>query len=148
MPDYLEIPLVSGPQSFAIRLSGLDYQFRIAYRNVAEGGYFLDIADGSGTPLVQGIPLVTGVDLLEQYHSLGFTGRMWVQTASNPDLCPSFDGLGSDSILLWVTGDQVPDINRIPYVFQPTTPPVATSSVTWGGAAVVFGSDAVIFGAL
>ena len=103
MPKYLEIPLVSGSQSFATRLGGVDYQIQIVYRNAAEGGYFLDIADGSGTPLVQGIPLVTGIDLLGQYKHLGFAGRLWVQTASSPDALPTYDGLGADSKLLWVT---------------------------------------------
>ena len=103
MPKYLEIPLVSGSQSFATRLGGVDYQFQIAYRNVTEGGYFLDIADGRGNPLVQGVPLVTGINLLAQYPDIGFAGRLWLQTASVPDALPTYDGLGTDSKLLWVT---------------------------------------------
>jgi hypothetical protein len=40
-------------------------------------------------PIVNGIPLVTGVDLLAQYRYLGFSGRLWVQGADNPDDVPT-----------------------------------------------------------
>ena len=103
MPTYYEIPLIQGPQAFTTRLSGVEYQMTVIYRGVAEGGYTLDINDATGSPIVQGIPLVTGCDLLAQYKHLGFGGRLWVQTASTPDAAPTFSGLGSETVLLWVT---------------------------------------------
>lgn len=104
MPSYFEIPLIQGPQSFTVRLGGVDYAMRIAYRNTTEGGYVLDISDTKGNAIAQGIPLVTGVDLLGQYKHLGFGGRLWLQTASSVDAVASFAGLGTDSKLIWVTG--------------------------------------------
>ena len=73
------------------------------YRNADEAGWALDIADASKTPIVSGIPLVTGCDLLAQYKHLGFAGRMWVQTIDDPDVVPTFDNLGSGCKLFWVS---------------------------------------------
>ncbi|MNT70290.1 hypothetical protein D3C72_2086560 [compost metagenome] len=63
----------------------------------------LDIADANNAPLVSGIPLVTGVDLLAQFRHLGFAGRLWVQGADNPDDVPTYEDLGIGSHLYWVT---------------------------------------------
>ena len=103
MPRYFEIPLSPTPQRFAITLGGVDYTFTLRYRNVPEGGWYLDIADSEKTPIVDGIPLVTGVNLLAQYKHLGFTGRLWVQTIDDPDATPTFDNLGVGSKLYFVT---------------------------------------------
>jgi hypothetical protein len=98
-----QIPLIAAPQKLTITLSGVEYQLTLQYRNTNMGGWTLDIADSSGTPLVQGIPLVTGADLLAQYAYLGFGGQLLVQTSSNPDAVPTFDNLGTDGNLYWVT---------------------------------------------
>ena len=103
MPNYFEIPLSAAPQTFPITLSGIDYRCTLQYRNANEGGWVLDIADNQGNAIVEGIPLVTGVDLLAAYKHLGFTGRLWVQTTNDPDAVPTFENLGTDSHLYWVT---------------------------------------------
>lgn len=98
-----EIPLTAEPQRFRITLSGVEYQLAIHWRNAAEAGWVLDIADSSGAAIVNGIPLVTGCDLLEQYRHLGFVGSLWVQTTADPDAAPTFDNLGTGSHLYWWT---------------------------------------------
>lgn len=98
-----EIPLSSDPQTFIITLSGVDYRLTLLYRSVGGAGWVLDVADSSGNPLVGGIPLVTGVDLLGQFKHLGFGGGLWVQGAANPDDVPTFADLGSGSHVFWVT---------------------------------------------
>lgn len=103
MATFYEIPLSAAPQKFVITLSGIDYQLRLTYANADGGGWVLDIADKQGTPIVQGIPLVTGANLLEQYPHLGFTGRLWVQGSQDPDAVPTFDNLGTGAFLFWVT---------------------------------------------
>ena len=65
--------------------------------------WLLDIADVDGNPMLCGIPLVTGTDLLGQYAYLGFNGALWVQGANDPDALPTYDDLGSSSALYWVT---------------------------------------------
>ena len=98
------IPLQVGvPQSFTATLSGVTYRFTLQYRNDPAGGWVLDISDSAGNPLVFGIPLVTGANLLAQYAYLGFTGGLWVQTSSDPDAVPTFSNLGDDGLLYWVT---------------------------------------------
>lgn len=103
MANFFEIPLSATPQLFTVQLSGIDYNILLSYRDVDEGGWFIDIADINGSPIVNGIPLVTGTNLLEQYAHLGFAGRMWVQTINDPDAPPTFLNLGTEAFLYWVT---------------------------------------------
>ncbi|MHA6574564.1 phage baseplate plug family protein [Pseudomonas yamanorum] len=100
-----EIPLSPDPQTFSISLSGIDYRLTVQWRNADQAGWVLDIADTSANPIIQGIPLVTGVNLLEQYAYLGFAGVLWVQTTADPDAVPTFDNLGVGSHLYWWTSD-------------------------------------------
>lgn len=104
MPSVYEIPLQTGiPQQLFISLGGTTYQLTLKYRNVDQGGWTLDIADSGGNAIVSGIPLVTGCDLLAPYKHLGFAGGLWVQTLSDPDAVPTFENLGSDGLLYWVS---------------------------------------------
>lgn len=102
MTDVYEIPLTAEPQRFAIALAGVTYRMRLAWREAAGGGWFLDIADPDAVPIVNGIPLVTGADLLEQYRHLGFVGSLVVQTDHDPEAVPTFDNLGSTSHLFLI----------------------------------------------
>lgn len=101
--NYYEIPLSADPQQFTIRLSGVDYVMRLYYANTDEGGWTLDFYNANNQPIVCGIPLITGANLLEQYEYHGFGGRLWVQTKSNPNAVPTWDNLGTESFLFWVT---------------------------------------------
>ena len=97
-----EIPLSPTPQSFSITLGGVSYRITVKYQNTDMGGWFIDIADSTGAALVNGIPLVTGADLLGQYKHLGFSGALRVQTSNNPDAIPTWENLGTQSHLYWV----------------------------------------------
>lgn len=97
-----EIPLSPNPQTFTISLSGVDYRLTVQWRNAEGAGWILDIADTSANPIIQGIPLVTGVNLLEQFEYL-ISGVLWVQTTADPDAVPTFDNLGVGSHLYWYT---------------------------------------------
>lgn len=96
------IPLSPTPQRFVINLGGTEYGITLRYRNATMGGWVLDIANRLGVSMVNGIPLVTGADLLAQYQHLGFTGALRVQTTDNPDATPTFENLGEQSHLYWV----------------------------------------------
>lgn len=98
-----KIPLSPKPQRFTITLGGVDYRMTVSYKNVPEGGWVLDVATLEDAPIVSGIPLVTGANLLEQYAHLGIAGRLFVQTATDPDAVPTFANLGTESFLFWVT---------------------------------------------
>jgi hypothetical protein len=104
MPSIFKISMQVGtPQTFQITLGQVDYKLTLQYRNCDQGGWTLDISDTIGNPLLLGVPLVTGADLLAQYPHLGFGGKLWVQTLSDPDAVPTFENLGADGLLYWVT---------------------------------------------
>jgi hypothetical protein len=98
-----QLPLQNTLQTFSITLSGTVYNLTLIYRNIDQGGWVLDIADVNNTPILQGIPLVTGVNLLSKYKYLGFVGGLYVQTTSDPDTVPTFDNLGIDGQVYYVT---------------------------------------------
>lgn len=103
MSTAYQIPLQVGtPQKMSVALGGITYQLSFLYRNDPAGGWCVDIDDSSGNPILHGVPLVTGADLLAQYRHLGFTGKLVVQTTSNPDAVPTFSNLGSDGQVYWV----------------------------------------------
>jgi hypothetical protein len=104
------IPTAGVSETFSITLTGVTYGFTLIWRDdpCGMGGWFLDIADDIGNPLVQGLPLVTGVDLLEQYGYLNFGGQLYVQTKQDPQAVPTFTNLGTDCQLYWVIPDVLP----------------------------------------
>lgn len=101
--NVYEIPLSAQPQTFTITLGGIDYRLTVQYRDAPGAGWILDIADSFGSSIVNGIPLVTGVDLLVQHQHLGFRGQLRVQGEEYPDEVPTFDNLGLWSKLYWIT---------------------------------------------
>jgi hypothetical protein len=107
----LEIPLVSPPQTFSVTLNQVAYELTVRWRNpgafsgetLLPGAGYLDIADANGNPIVQGIPLVTGADLLAQYEYLGIGGALFVQTDYDLNAVPTFENLGQTAHLYWQT---------------------------------------------
>lgn len=98
MSSTFEIPLTAQPQDFFVALAGVQYSFKLRWRDDPNGGWVLDIADSSGNALISGIPLVTGVDLLAQYKYVGIGVELWVQTDA-ADAPPTYTNLGSASHL-------------------------------------------------
>ena len=99
----VEIPLASRPQRFSVTLDGVQYQMRLYWLDPAQC-WALDIADRFSTPLVNGVPLVTGADLLRQYRYLGFGGHMIVVSQIKPpDTVPGWTDLGVTGHIFWVS---------------------------------------------
>lgn len=98
MTTAYEIPLSAEPQTFNITLAGVTYGFTVRW-NVPNSSWIIDIADASGNAIISGIPMVTGVDLLEQYGYLSFGFQLIAQTDNSPDTVPAFDNLGSTAHL-------------------------------------------------
>lgn len=97
-----EIPLISLPQKFDVDLAGVTYGMRFYWCAPGES-WMMDVADNDGVPLVQGIPLNTGADLLAPYAYLGFGGQLIVETDFNRYAPPTSSNLGSQSHLYFVT---------------------------------------------
>jgi len=94
MSTYYEIPLSSQPQTFNIPLAGVTYGFAVTW-NVVNASWMINIADASGNPIISGIPMVTGADLLEQYAYLNLGFALVAQTDNAPDVVPTFADLGT-----------------------------------------------------
>ena len=101
MTTVTEISLTPVAQTFTITLAGTAYQMTLIWRNAC--GWVLDIADISGNPIVRGIVLVTGCDLLGPYTDLDFGGQLFVQTDGGVDAPPTYTNLGIASHLYWLT---------------------------------------------
>lgn len=99
--EAFEIPLSPEPQKFSIPLAGIDYICRVQWNPVAQC-WMLDIADSDDAAIIQGIPVVTGIDLLGQYKHLGLGGSLLAQTDYDADAVPTFDNLGITGRLYFI----------------------------------------------
>ena len=103
MPVY-EIPLVPGvPTVRTMVIANQHMRLRFAFAAVGgfedgddaeEGGWFLDMSATDGTPILCGVPLVTGEDIFAQFPDLGLPVT-WVITDGEPDAVPTWDNLGT-----------------------------------------------------
>lgn len=85
------IPLTPEPQSFGITLAGRELRLTVRWLQASEGGWLLDLYEPeTAAPIVCGIPLVTGCDLLAPYAYLELGGALWLDGDEPPDL----DNLG------------------------------------------------------
>lgn len=99
-----EIPVTPAQaQRLSVQLGQQSYNLRLTW-NAVSSCWVLDISDSADAPIVQGIPLVTGAYLLEQYGYLGIIGQLFVQTDNNPNQVPTFSSLGAESHLYYATG--------------------------------------------
>lgn len=90
-----EIALRPQPQLITARFpSGASYILRLIYLFTPNDCWELDISDALNNPLVCGIPLVTGADLLAQYAYLGFGCKMYCATDGDRAAVPRFFNLG------------------------------------------------------
>lgn len=96
-----EIGLIPAPQTFTAEISGTVYRFRLRYCNTPMGGWIMDIGDKYDNPLICGIPLVTGANLIDQFAYVGIAGSAFVQTDGAPPVTPTHDNLGTSSHLYW-----------------------------------------------
>jgi hypothetical protein len=101
MATINEIPTEAGqPFSENVTWDGIAYALQFHWNSVCQC-WMLDIADTAGVPLLTGLALVTGCDVLEQfsYLPLGAHTAITVVTIGpgvSPDTVPSFDNLGTD----------------------------------------------------
>jgi len=96
------IPLINQNQEFDISLAGITYHLRIKWNSFSQA-WILYIEDSQRNPIVGGIPMVTGCDLLEQYGYLDIGGAMVVQSTNNPSLVPDYSSLGKTGFLFFIT---------------------------------------------
>lgn len=109
MSVAFEIPLTPQNQKFQIFLSGLQYTLNVRWNKFANA-WSMDIYDVNQIPLVSGVPLVTGADLLAQLKYLGIGGQLIVQSDGVTNAVPTYENLGSVGHLYYRVSDaQVSD---------------------------------------
>lgn len=102
--NIYEIPLTPAQnQKISISLSNVVYNMLFKWLDCDQGGWAIDILDVNNNVVIGGIPLVTGIDLLGQYAYLGLGGALIVQSDGNPNAVPTFDNLGAQSHLYYLT---------------------------------------------
>ncbi|MDU5474026.1 MULTISPECIES: phage baseplate plug family protein [unclassified Pantoea] len=95
-----EIPLTADNQQFSISIAGTTYQVGIIWRDTC---WVMDLQRAGGDVQINGIPLVTGVDLLAQHAYLGLGFSLYVICDVSAQDYPTQTDLGSRSHLLVLT---------------------------------------------
>jgi hypothetical protein len=98
-----KIPVTPGiAQTFTCTLTqGLTLWFRLYWVEAPEAGWAMDIGRSSTEPIVCGIPLLPGQDLLAQYPELEIPVVLYINTPGFPERVPAFDELGVSTFLLY-----------------------------------------------
>lgn len=94
MSTVYEVPLSSQPQRFLITLVGVQYQVTLRW-NIPSQVWIINLADANGNAIVNGIPLVTGRDLLEPYGYLDLGFQLFAQTDNATVVPPAYANLGT-----------------------------------------------------
>lgn len=99
----LEFPLRPEAQEMTIQLGETSYVVRFGWGNSPDGGWFIDITALDGTPLLLGLPLTAGENVLQQFDYLGIPGEIRVQTDGDDLVEPTYANLGSNGKVLFIT---------------------------------------------
>ena len=93
------VPFVPAqPQSLQISIGGITYTIKVRWCDPFNC-WILDLLDTTDNPILQGVPMITGADLLEQYNYLGLQFSLVVQTNNDVNAVPTFVNLGSQGNL-------------------------------------------------
>lgn len=98
------VPLQPTPQTLTITLGGVSYQLTVRWNDINQA-WSIDIADSLGNPILQGIPMVTGRDLLEPFGYLDFGGMLFAQTTTDTYAVPTFTNLGTTGNLYFIVAE-------------------------------------------
>ena len=95
------IPLQPQNQTFQVSLAGTLYTFTVRWNDMNQA-WTLDLADANDNPIVSGIPVVTGEDLLAPFAYLNIGGKLIAQTTNDANAVPTRANLGSAGYLYFV----------------------------------------------
>lgn len=88
------VPLTPQNQTLSISLGGTTYTLIVKW-NKYSNAWVLYVEDDQQNPIVSGIAMVTGCDLLEQLAYLGIGGAFVVQSSDDPNTVPDYASLGT-----------------------------------------------------
>jgi hypothetical protein len=97
--ENFEIQLSPINQQFSIILAGVSYILRFLFNQTLDENacWILDINDANGNPIICGIPVVTGEDMLVQYQYLGINIVLFCFTDGDVTAIPTATNLGVSS---------------------------------------------------
>ena len=102
--SIFKIPFVNTNQKFNITLSGKNLIVTCNW-NQELPAWVVSIQDAATQEyLIAGVALVTGVNLFSQFYYTGVRGVLVIYTKGDPSEIPTFDSLGNESQVLYVTG--------------------------------------------
>ncbi len=99
------IPLTNQNQNLQISILNVVYTLTMRWNALANSGnglWFLDINDVNNNPILNGIPCVAGIDLLQQFKYLGIGGHIVAQDIDTPTLPITYNNLGQSGQLLFI----------------------------------------------
>ena len=103
MSTTYEFPLRPEAQQIRIQLGTVEYIVRFGWGDTADGGWFIDISDAEAVPLLRGLALTAGENVLQQFDYLGIAGEIRVQTDGDDLVEPTYANLGSNGKVLFIT---------------------------------------------
>ena len=95
------VPLIPQNQEFDVSLNGTTYHLIVKW-NAFSNAWILYVGTDQRVPVLSGIPLVTGCDLLEEFAYLGLGGAFVVQSSNDPDEVPNYTSLGGTGNLFFL----------------------------------------------
>lgn len=95
-----EIPLTADNQQFSIILADNSWRISLIWREIY---WIMDLQNERAEPVIGGIPLVTGTDLLAPFVWMGLGFQLWVVCGDAAQDYPSKTDLGDRSHLMVVT---------------------------------------------
>lgn len=110
-----EIPIESGvpSQTFKVDLEGDTYNFRIIY-NTRVGVWTFDLSNEDGESLADGVTMVMGTDLIDQYNLN--IGALIMAEEGITRLDAGVDDLGERVLLIHLTEEEVEQFESISQV--------------------------------
>jgi len=96
-------PLLPQAQEMQIQLGAVEYTVRFGWGATTDGGWFIDLSDVDGNPILMGLPLTAGENVLQQFDYLGIPGEIRVQTDGNVLVEPTYANLGSNGQVLFIS---------------------------------------------
>jgi len=114
-----EIPLRGGRgSSQTVVLADVTYRLDVHWCDPL-GVWVIDLSDDFGNPMISGIPMITGANLLAQYEYFDFHGILLAQSDFDWTVPPTFTDLGKQGHLYWIPLPPPPP----PPVELPVSPP-------------------------
>lgn len=102
---YIELPIDNtADQSFTTTLDGAVYRIHLRY-NTRGGFWAIDILDASDTPLILGLAIRLGIDLLAQYTEDIPPGQLFAINYADQYTEPNRDNFGTDVMLVYMEAE-------------------------------------------